>query len=99
MPDANKSDCEKAYENPSCPYVTQININTQCMKNIDKALLALLGEDGTALNGGVIFKITEKLDSFERSRSVTKSWLSLVKPVAVSVIITAVTTYLIARFG
>ena len=31
-------DCSEAYKNPSCPYVTQININTTCMKQVDKAL-------------------------------------------------------------
>ena len=40
-------DCSEAYKNPSCPYVTQININTACMKQVDKALISLLGEDRT----------------------------------------------------
>jgi hypothetical protein len=35
-------DCSEAYKNPSCPYVTQININTSCMKQVDKALISLL---------------------------------------------------------
>jgi hypothetical protein len=43
-------DCLEAYTNPSCPYVTQININSACMKQVDKALISLLGKDGTGLN-------------------------------------------------
>jgi hypothetical protein len=46
-------DCLEAYTNPSCPYVTQININTACMKQVDKALISLLGEDRT---GGLLQK-------------------------------------------
>ena len=95
----SKAECEEAYENPVCPYVTQINLNTNCMKSIEKALSALLGEDGTALNSGVIFTILKKLDSLESSRKTTTSWLSVVKPVAISVVITAVTTYLLTRFA
>jgi hypothetical protein len=34
-------ECSEAYKNPSCPYVTQININTACMKQVDKALIVL----------------------------------------------------------
>ena len=54
-------DCSEAYKNPSCPYVTQININTSCMKQVDKALISLLGEDGTGLNSGVIHRMLQKL--------------------------------------
>ena len=93
-----EAECEVAYTNPACPYVTQINLNTNCMSNVDKALRALLGEDGTALNGGVIFTILKKLDSLESSRKVTTSWLGALKPIAVSVIITALSTYIIAHF-
>jgi hypothetical protein len=50
-------DCSEAYKNPSCPYVTQININTACMKQVDKALISLLGKDGTGLNDGVIHRM------------------------------------------
>lgn len=96
---AQSEDCADAYKNPSCPYVTQININTQCMKNVERALDALLGEDGTGLNSGVIRAILKKLDDFEASRKVTASWVSFIKPVAVSVAITAVSTYLLTRFA
>ena len=95
----SKAECAVAYTNPACPYIAQINLNTNCMANVDKALSALLGEDGTALNGGVIYAILKKLDSLESSRRTTASWLSLFKPIAVSVIITALTTYIIAKFA
>jgi hypothetical protein len=92
-------ECEDAYTNPLCPYVTQINKNTACVERIEKALDALLGADGTGLNNGAIHQIFQKLDGFSEDRKVTSSWMQLVKPVAISVVITAVTTYLFARFG
>jgi hypothetical protein len=94
----NTKECAEAYYNPKCPYVAQINVNTNCMKNVEKALGALLGEDGTGLNHGIIRVILDKLDSLENSRNVSSSWLSFIKPVVVSVAITAVTTYLLAKF-
>ncbi len=92
-------ECDEAYENPSCPYVTRININTNCMKNVEKTLIALMGSDGTGLNDGVIHEILTGLNSLKKTRGINASWVSFLKPVAVSVVITAVTTYLIARFG
>jgi hypothetical protein len=93
------ADCSEAYKNPSCPYVTQININSNCMKQVDKALISLLGKDGTGLNSGVIHQMLEKLDELEAKNKVSASWLDLIKPVAVSVAITALTTYLLTRFA
>jgi len=61
-------DCLEAYKNPSCPYVTQININTACMKQVDKALISLLGKDGTGLNDGVIHRMLQKLDDLEAKK-------------------------------
>jgi hypothetical protein len=95
----DKVECLDAYKNPSCPYVTQININTNCMKNVEKTLIALMGEDGTGLNEGVIHEVLDKLSSLMKTRSVNASWVSFWKPVAVSVVITAITTFLITRFG
>lgn len=92
-------ECSEAYKNPSCPYVTQININTACMKHVEKALISLLGKDGTGLNEGVIHRMLLKLDDLEAKNKVSANWLDLVKPVAVSVVITALTTYLLTRFG
>jgi hypothetical protein len=92
-------DCPEAYSNPSCPYVTQININTNCMKQVDKALISLLGEDGTGLNSGVIHRMLQKLDDLEAKNKVSSSWIDLVKPIAVSVAITALSTYLLTRFA
>jgi len=92
-------DCSEAYKNPSCPYVTQININTACMKQVDKALISLLGKDGTGLNDGVIHRMLQKLDDLEAKNKVSASWLDLIKPITVSVVITALTTYLLTRFA
>ena len=92
-------DCSEAYKNPSCPYVTQININTACMKQVDKALISLLGKDGTGLNDGVIHRMLLKLDDLEAKNKVSASWLDLINPIAVSVVITALTTYLLTRFA
>ena len=95
----SKDECATAFSNPACPYVSQINLNTNCMANVDKALNALLGEDGTALNNGVIFKILEKLDILENTRVVAASWISFIRPIVLSVAITAITTYFIVKFG
>jgi len=95
----SKVECAVAFSNPACPYITQINLNTNCMTNVDKALGALLGEDGTALNSGVIFKILKKLDGLEKTRVVAASWISFIKPIILSVAITAITTYFIVKFG
>ena len=92
-------ECSEAYKNPSCPYVTQININTSCMKQVDKALISLLGEDTTGLNSGVIHRMLQKLDDLEAKNKVSASWLDLIKPIAVSVVITALTTYILTRFA
>jgi len=96
---AQIEECEYAYSNPKCPYVTQINLNMNAMQNVNKTLAALMGADGTGLNSGVIHEILTKLNSLSTSGKVAASWLSFLKPIAVSVAITAVTTYLIARFG
>jgi hypothetical protein len=93
------TDCSEAYKNPSCPYVTQININSAFMKQVDKALISLLGKDGTGLNDGVIHRMLLKLDDLEAKNKVSASWLDLIKPIAISVVITALTTYLLTRFA
>jgi hypothetical protein len=99
MSESDGVDCSEAYKNPSCPYVTQININTACMKQVDKALISLLGKDGTGLNDGVIHRMLLKLDDLESKNKVSTNWLDLVKPIAISVVITALTTYLLTRFA
>jgi hypothetical protein len=86
------ADCSEAYKNPSCPYVTQININTSRMKQVDEALISLLGKDGTGLNDGVIHRMLLKLDDLEAKKKVSASRLDLIKPIAISVVITALTT-------
>jgi len=97
--ETSKVDCSEAYKNPSCPYVTQINLNTNVSKNVEKTLIALMGEDGTGLNDGVIHQLLEKVNSLSKTRSINASWVSFWKPIAISVIITAITTYVITRFG
>ena len=74
---------------PICPDLT---------RKINSLGLALLGEDGTGLNDGVIHSILEKLIGLEVSRTVTASWVSFVKPVAISIFITAVTTWALTKF-
>ncbi len=66
-PTENKEEqeCEIAYENPKCPYVTQINLNTGSMHNVNKSLTALLGPDGTGLNKGVIHKILLEINEIK----------------------------------
>ncbi len=99
MSETDVTDCSEAYKNPSCPYVTQININTACMKQVDKALISLLGKDGTGLNDGVIHRMLQKLDDLEAKNKVSAIWLDMIKPIAISVVITALTTYLLTRFA
>jgi len=67
-------DCLEVYTNPSCPYFTQININSACMKQVDKALISLLGKDGTGFNDGVIHRMLLKLDDLEAKNKVSASW-------------------------
>jgi hypothetical protein len=40
-----------------------------------------------------------KLDDLEAKNKVSASWLDLIKPIAISVVITALTTYLLTRFA
>jgi len=78
MSEAEDADCSEAYKNPSCPYVTQININTACMKQVDKALISLLGKDGTGLNDGVIHRMLLKLVIWKRKiRFLRVGWIWL----------------------
>jgi hypothetical protein len=69
------------------------------MKQVNKALISLLGKDGTGLNDGVIHRMLLKLDDFEAKNKVSASWLDLIKPIAISVVITALTTYILTRFA
>ena len=56
------------------------------MKQVDKALISLLGEDGTGLNSGVIHRMLLKRDDLEAKNKVSSSWLDLIKPIAISVL-------------
>jgi hypothetical protein len=52
-----EADCENAYENPKCPYVTQIN---QHSNDVNQIKTALVGED---LQGGLVAKV-QRLETF-----------------------------------
>ncbi len=82
---------EIAYSNPKCPYVTQININTQAMQNVNRALTALLGDDMTGLNSGGIHTILSKLDRLDDDQKVQHSWVENAKPILLVVASAAVT--------
>jgi hypothetical protein len=75
---------------PSCPEIK---------KKVDRIDRALLGKDGTGLNDGVIHRMLLKLDDLEAKNKVSASWLDLIKPIAISVVITALTTYFLTRFA
>jgi hypothetical protein len=72
---------------PSCPEIK---------KKIDRIDLALLGEDGTGLNGGIVKAITD----LQKKGKVQASWMSIAKPIAVgalSAAITLVLTFLLSH--
>jgi len=52
-----EEDCENAYFNPKCPYVTQIN---QHSSDVTQIKTALVGED---LQGGLVAKV-QQLETF-----------------------------------
>ncbi len=72
---------------PSCPEIK---------RKIDRIDLALLGEDGTGLNGGIVKAITE----LQKKGKVQSSWINFAKPIALGVATAAATfavTYLLAH--
>lgn len=96
----NKDQCPNACRNPACPYLTQINENTQVTHQTKFALIALLGEDFTGLNSGIIRSILIKLDKAETDRKVQKSWINNAKPIIYSLAaagITALIEYTLLR--
>jgi hypothetical protein len=66
MPDPDYSNC------PSCPEIK---------KKIDRIDRALLGEDGTGMNGGIVHAIT----SLQKNHKVQSSWINTFKPILLSV--------------
>ena len=66
---------------PSCPEIK---------KKIDRIDLALLGEDGTGLNGGIVKAITD----LQKKNKVSASWASFSKPIAIGTV-TSVVTFLL----
>ena len=93
-PTPTEKECNIAYSNPKCPYVTQINLNTNSMYNVDKTLQALMGTDGTGLNSGVIHQILIKLDKVSDSQKIQHSWIENAKPYMLAVV-TATLTFLV----
>jgi hypothetical protein len=72
---------------PSCPEIK---------KKIDRIDRALLGEDGTGLNGGIVRAITD----LQKKGKVSASWAGFAKPIAIGAVTSIVTfliTYAIAR--
>jgi len=84
--DGESKDCEVAYKNPLCPYVTEINKNTNAICTLAKGILGLLGEDCTGLNGGIIHTIMVKIDQLNESQRVQKSWINIIRPIAIGAI-------------
>jgi hypothetical protein len=72
---------------PSCPEIK---------RKIDRIDLALLGEDGTGLNGGIVKAITD----LQKKNKVSASWASFAKPIAIGAVTSVVTlllTYALAH--
>jgi hypothetical protein len=66
---------------PSCPEIK---------RKIDRMDLALLGEDGTGLNGGIVKAITD----LQKKSKVSASWSSFTKPIAIGAV-TSIVTFLL----
>ena len=66
---------------PSCPEIK---------RKIDRIDLALLGEDGTGLNGGIVKAITD----LQKKNKVSASWISFAKPIAIGAV-TSIVTFLL----
>ncbi len=66
---------------PSCPEIK---------KKIDRIDFALLGEDGTGLNGGIVKAITD----LQKKSKVSASWTNFAKPIAIGVV-TSIVTFLL----
>ena len=95
----DKDLCSDACKNPHCPYITQINLNTQAnaetrqvIAQIKDALKALLGADLTGLNEGVIRTLFDKISDLQKCQqeqkthdAVEKSWLDNLKPAAITI--------------
>ena len=66
---------------PSCPEIK---------RKIDRIDLALLGEDGTGLNGGIVKAITD----LQKKSKVSASWTNFAKPIAIAAV-TSIVTFLL----
>jgi hypothetical protein len=89
-PAGNDSDVQGANRSllSNCPECPEIK------KKIDRIFEAILGDDGLGMKNGIVFELT----ALKATKSTTDSWVGVVKPIAVSVAITAVTTFLAIKF-
>ena len=89
-PTSNDSDVQGYHRSPliNCPECPEIK------KKIDRIFEAILGDDGLGLQNGLVFELT----ALKANKNTTDSWVGIVKPVAVSVLITAITTFLAIKF-
>jgi len=71
-PEPNYANC------PICPEIK---------KKIDRIDLALLGEDGTGLNGGIVKAIID----LQKKNKVQASWINNAKPIAIAAISSLIT--------
>ena len=104
----DKELCSDACKNPHCPYITQINLNTQAnaetrqvIAQIKDALKALLGTDLTGLNEGVIRTLFDKISDVSKCQqqektdeAIQKSWVSNLKAFGAMVASVALTAVL-----
>jgi hypothetical protein len=69
-----KEDCENAFKNPSCPYLSEIK---QCSNDIKEIKEALLGKD--LQNPGLIAEFVK-----------LKSWINGLSPILKGILITLI---------
>ncbi len=90
---SEEKECAKAKVNPKCPYLLQINQHAQDLQTIKKALL---GEDGTGMNSGIVFEI----GCLKSNNKIHSSWINTFRPLIVSVvtaIVTAAITFIVTH--
>ena len=85
---SKNKECQDAYENPSCPYVAQINQQNSDIVFIKDKIShiekALIGDD---MQGGIVAEITK-----------LKSWTRTLGPY-ILLIVSAIITYVISKSG
>ncbi len=90
---SDERECSKAIANRKCPILLRINHHAQDLQTIKKALV---GEDGTGMNSGIVFEI----GCLKSSNKIHSSWINTFRPIVVSVvtaIITAAITFIVTH--